>query len=180
MRACPIVITVVAACGGGAARPAAGPGAEPTAAAAPAEVPEEDARLVHLRTMTDTLALLAADVERITSAGPPSQARCADLADALAAWGAAHYEAYEVADAEGSFLGLTDADAGNPELVGLARQLARTSSLLVEEVDEDCLYGSGAYGAALFEYLVAYQGLAHWVREGDPATWDYEALIGDG
>jgi hypothetical protein len=174
-----VAIVLVAACGGGAAKPAAEPG-EPAETTAPAAAPGEDARVVHLRTMTESLSLLAAEVERITSAAPASKARCSELADALVAWADQHYEAYEIADAEGTYLGLTDADAADPELVELARTLARTSSQLVEMVDEDCLYGSGAYGAALFEYLVAYQGLAHWVKDGDPAVWDYETLIASG
>ena len=173
-----VAIALVAACGGGGSTP---PPAEPrpvtTTPTAPTRA--EDPRLVHLRTMTESLALLAADIERITADAAPSPARCRELDGALRGWADAHYSAYEVADAEGTFLGLTEADAANPELVELARTLARTSSQLVELVDEDCLYGSGAYGEALFEYLVAYQGLAHWVREGDPAVWDYETLIAE-
>lgn len=173
-----VAIALVAGCGGGS-KPA--PVVIPLEEEPPVveEEPAEDMRLVHLTTMTESLALLAAEVERLTDTMPASKKRCTALASALVAWGDQHYEAYEVADAEGTFLGLTEADASNAELMERARVLARTSSQLVEMVDEDCLYGSGAYGEALFEYLVAYQGLAHWVREGDPAAWDYETLIGE-
>jgi hypothetical protein len=173
-----IAIALVAACGGGAKKPADQPRVEEDspvpAVAAP---PGTDARVVHLRTMTESLAVLAAEIERITGAEPASAARCEKLAEALLDWGGDHLESYEVADAEGAFLGITDADAENAALRELASQLARTSKQLVDPVDEACLHGEkGAYGAILFEYLIAYQGLEHWVADGDPARWEYEAL----
>jgi hypothetical protein len=156
---------------------ACGPKSTPTSAP-PRPSAAGDPREAHLTVMADLLGDLTAEIARITAA-PPSSARCDELSAALVAWGEAHYEAYEVADAEGTYLGLTDADADDAELRLLARRLAWSSSQLVELVDEDCLYGDGAYGEALYDFLVAYQGLAHWVRDGDPAAWDYETLIAE-
>jgi hypothetical protein len=173
-----LAITLLAVgCGGGGG--GGKPGGDTTTPdpARPVEPASDDPRVVHLQTMTRLLVLLADEVEQITTASPASSERCRALSAAVVDWAEAHYEEYETADAEGTVLGLTEADAGDEQLRALARQLARSSSELVELVDEDCLYGEGAYGDALYEYLVAYQGLAHWVREGDPAAWDYEALI---
>jgi hypothetical protein len=175
-----VAIVLVAACGGGSKQPAAEP-REEAETPPPAVAPGEDARVAHLRTMTESLAVLAADVERITGAEPASPARCEKLAEALLDWGGDHLESYEVADAEGAFIGITDADAKNAALHQLASRLARTSKQLVDPVDEECLHGEkGAYGAILFEYLIAYQGLEHWVTDGDPARWEYEALADVG
>jgi hypothetical protein len=165
------------------------PAAEPSVAAqtpTPAQTETEtqvqaeradDPREVPLRTMTELLALLADRVAEITKTEKPSKARCKELTTVVTRWGEEHYEAYDEADGEGTYLGLTAADADDPVLRGLAIELARDSALLIESVDEDCLYGSGDYGDALYEYLISYQGLAHWVREGDSSVWDYEALI---
>lgn len=175
-----VAILLVAACGGGAAKPADEPRVEEESLP-PSIEPGEDARVVHLRTMTESLALLAADVERITGAEDASTARCEKLAEALLDWGGDHLETYEVADAEGAYLGITDADAKNAALRELASRLARTSRQLVDPVDEECLHGEkGVYGAILFEYLIAYQGLEHWVTDGDPARWEYEVLADVG
>jgi hypothetical protein len=172
------IIILAAGCGGGGDKSGArSTTPDPARPTEPTGSTERDQRVVHLQTMTKLLVLLADEVEKITAASPASTERCSELSAAVVAWGDAHYEEYETADAEGTFLGLTEKDVGDEKLRGLARQLARSSSELVEMVDEDCLYGEGAYGDALYEYLVAYQGLAHWVREGDPAAWDYEALI---
>jgi hypothetical protein len=175
-------IALVAACGGGKQPDPAAPRAEDTPPVA--EEPDEpgdpnDPRFVYLTTMTEALDVLAAEVQRITESAAASPARCETLAEGLLDWGGDHLESYEVADAEGAFLGITEADARNRRLHELGARLARTSARLVELVDEECL-DDGAYGAILFEYLVAYQGLAHWVKDGDPAVWDYDALIATG
>jgi hypothetical protein len=138
-----------------------------------------DARVVQLRTMTELLAMLADGVETITKKEKPSHKRCDELTALVTAWGEAHYDAYDEADGEGTYLGLTAADADDPELRRLAVELAHDSAVLIEAVDEDCLYGSGDYGDALYEYLISYQGLAHWVKDGDSSVWDYEALIAE-
>jgi hypothetical protein len=129
--------------------------------------------------MSELLALLSDRVAAITSAEKPSKARCAELTELVNAWGEEHYDAYDEADGEGTYLGLTAADADDPVLRGLAVELAHDSALLIDAVDEDCLYGSGDYGDALYEYLISYQGLAHWVQDGDSSVWDYEALIAE-
>ncbi len=154
-------------------------GADRADAPPPPPAPADDPRLAALRTMTDLLTALADEIQHITEDQAPSKARCARLADAVETWGAEHYETYELADGEGTYLGITEADADNTPLRELARKLAWTSSLLVDLVDQDCLYGSGAYGEILYEYLVAYQGLAHWVHEGETAHWDYELLLAE-
>ena len=57
-----VAIALVAACGGGKKPDPAAPRAEDEAAPPAAADPEADPRVVHLRTMTEALALLAADV----------------------------------------------------------------------------------------------------------------------
>jgi hypothetical protein len=170
MRTLAIMLFVVG-CGGGKA---AAPGPAPVTKAS-----EADPREVQLRTMTELLSGLADQVVAITEAQPASAQRCEQLTELVVAWGADHYEAYETADGEGSYLGLTADDADNAALRALAVELARDSSVLIEAVDEDCLYGSGDYGDALYEYLISYQGLEHWVHDGDPSVWDYETLIAE-
>ncbi|MCA9679688.1 MAG: hypothetical protein H6709_24030 [Kofleriaceae bacterium] len=175
---------LVAACGppavtrstGPATDPARDPdaGVTPTTATPPGK---DDPRVEALSAMTDLLDGLANQIQHITEDQAPSKARCTRLADAVSTWGEAHYEAYEIADGEGAYLGITKADADNQDLRRLARQLAYSSSLLIDLVDEDCLYGSGAYGDILYDYLVGYQGLAHWVKEGDTRPWEYEQLV---
>jgi hypothetical protein len=176
-----LIVTALGACGGGGStKKVEQP--DPIETSGDDDTPQTpvdgpDVRLAALRTMTDLLTLLVDDIQHITEDQAPSAARCERLADAVSTWGAQHYEAYELADGEGTYAGITERDAGNEELRELARQLAWMSSMLVDLVDQDCLYGSGAYGEILYEYLVAYQGLAHWVQEGDTATWDYEMLL---
>lgn len=173
-----LIVAALAACGGPDKKVDA-PDPVEVDTQPPVEVPPAgpDVRLTALRTMTELLTLLVDDIQHITEDQAPSPARCERLADTVATWGAQHYEAYELADGEGTYAGITESDAANGELRELARQLAWMSSMLVDLVDQDCLYGSGAYGEILYEYLVAYQGLAHWVQEGDTATWDYEMLL---
>ncbi len=179
IRARWIFCVALAGCAGsasGSARTATDP-AEPDEVATPVE--STDPRVNHLRTMTDLLRILTDEVEVIVGDAEPSPQRCDKLADAVVAWGGAHYEAYELADAEGSFLGLTAADVEDPAIRLLARELALVSTQLIELVDEDCLYGSGRYGDALYEYLIGFLGLAHWSNDGNAALWDYETLIAE-
>jgi hypothetical protein len=176
MRARCSWLIVVASCGGGSQ--AASP-VEPTRPVgeeqqAPAS---DDPRVAQLEKMTELLAILSDQVAAITSAEKASDARCAKLTAAVYEWGAEHYDDYETADGEGTYLGLTAADVGNVELRTLATKLARDSAVLIDKVDEDCLYGDGEYGDALYEYLISYQGLDHWVTDDASAQWDYETLI---
>lgn len=174
------LLIVLAGCGGASVRASVEVTSDPGPDAGEEPVVESsDPRVAQLRTMTDLLSILTDEVETITGDNPVSSDRCDQLADAVIAWGGAHYDAYETADAEGSFLGLTAGDADDPAIRVLARELALVSTQLIELVDEDCLYGSGSYGDALYEYLIGFQGLAHWSSDGQPAIWDYETLIAE-
>src|SRR5689334_13950949 len=103
------MLGVAAACGGGGATTKGPAGGDTgTGAGTASTAGAGDQRLVHLQTMTDLLVLLAGEVERITTASEASPERCAALEQAVVTWGEEHYEAYEVADAEGTYLGLTD------------------------------------------------------------------------
>jgi len=172
-------ITILCAACGAAPKTAPPPTAPPkheevTPPAAP------DPREVQLRTMTELLGLLADRVVEITASQPPSNERCDALSELIATWGEEHDEAYDAADGEGAYLGLTEADVANHTLRALAVELAHDSALLMEKVDQACLFGdNSSYGDELNEYLLAYQGLEHWVKEGDSSLWAYEALIAE-
>jgi hypothetical protein len=179
MRARWLWVIVVAACGGSQAATPVGPDPDPTDVADQEAPTSDDPRVVQLRAMTELLAILSDQVAAITAGEEASDARCAKLTAAVYEWGAEHYEDYETADGEGTYLGLTAADVDNAELRALAVKLARDSAILIEAVDEDCLYGDGEYGDALYEYLISYQGLEHWVNDEDTHAWDYEALMAE-